>query len=102
MTITVNPDVIDHLVTNNDEAYNIDKCLEEMAELSEKLLKYKTKKPEYRPSHDEINEEIGDVHVRMSVITQIFSSNSKVQERVNKKTDTLSKSIIAGRYKGGT
>lgn len=96
----INEKLTIHLLENNPPAYNITKCLEEMAELNEKLLKFINKKPEYKPKLEEITEEIGDVFVRLEVLARQFSEKA-VQKRIEVKSEKLLKYVEKGEYKGG-
>lgn len=53
------------LALTNTDIYNTTKLLEELAELSEKLLKSVNKHSDHKPPQQEITDEMGDVFVRL-------------------------------------
>lgn len=68
------------------------KCLEEMAELSEKLLKSITKPEELKPNSKDIIEEIGDLEIRLAVVKLIYGSHD-VDARVSYKQNQIARHI---------
>ncbi len=53
------------LALTNTDSYNTTKLLEELAELSEKLLKSVNKHSDHKPAQKEITDEMGDVFARL-------------------------------------
>jgi NTP pyrophosphatase (non-canonical NTP hydrolase) len=93
-------ELIIHLVNTNANDYNILKCCEEMAELNEKLLKYVTKWPGYKPKVEDIVEEIGDTLVRLKVVTAMLNVDKAVQDRIDYKCNRLIRYIETKEHKG--
>lgn len=93
-------ELIRYLASNNVEGYNLDKYTEELAELLEKLLKYKIKPEASRPSMEEIIEEIGDVEFRGEVFKEQFQINKQVQARVEHKATKYKKWKSENKYIG--
>lgn len=89
--------VFRHIANTNNRNYNVLKALEEMAELSEKLLKSLTKSSELKPTKKEIIEEIGDVQIRLAVLSHQFGAE-EVNTRVNYKVGRMKKRIKSGKY----
>jgi hypothetical protein len=88
--------VYDHLLNVNDRDYTISKTIEELLELA-LILKQKQNKPDL-VSDLKIIEEIGDVKIRLKVITEIFS-NELIKERINFKLKKFYKYITTKKYK---
>src|SRR6185503_2344484 len=86
------------LSKDNDRNYNFDKALEESAEFSEVLLKYKTKHPERKPDPKKILEEYGDLVLRGFIALLTLYPDSSIEEikeevkrHINKKLSKLQK-----------
>lgn len=70
---------IKQIVANNEASFNYLKFLEELAELTEVLMKRYLKQPQYKPKMSRVAEEMGHVLLRM----QIFSAMEGIEEEVN-------------------
>lgn len=68
---------------------NVLKLCEEMAELSEVLLKYVNKGGDNKPKTEKIVEELGDVIFRAAVIIRQFDIRNQVLDRGNFKMEQL-------------
>lgn len=77
-----------HMVLNNPRDYNILKAVEEMQELSVELTQLVTKPPrtkrELLERRSAVNDEIGDVLIRLNVLCKMFDDTA-IQERINYK-----------------
>ena len=100
--------LLESLAGDNPVSYNFDKALEEAAEFSEALLKFKTKKPERRPNRMQILEEYSDFMYRGFIAIQtLFPDKTQeeiltmCQSHINKKLAALTKYKKQGQYKGG-
>jgi hypothetical protein len=75
-------ELLRNISKNNQPLYNKLKCIEELSELSTILLQHLTKTD--RVNEQEIIDEIGDVKIRLEILTDLFG-RSKVKERVKYK-----------------
>ena len=90
--------LIKHLVKNNDKTYNLLKTAEELQELSLAITQL-INKPN-KVDEQEIIDELGDVKIRLKIISKLFSKK-KVKERIKFKLDKFRSYIKEGKYKGG-
>lgn len=74
--------IINHLVENNGEQYNLHKASEEMQELGLVLNQYLLKPKKVK--QQEIIDEIGDVIIRLEVLKRMFPID-KIEARVEEK-----------------
>lgn len=74
--------VIDHLIKENGEQYNMLKASEEMQELGLVLVQ-KVLKPT-KVDDQEIIDEIGDVFIRMEILKRMYPAQD-IQKRINHK-----------------
>lgn len=88
--------VIQHMVENNKEKFNLRKAAEELQELALVLIQ-KTNKKDKFVDDQEVIDEIGDVLIRMEVLKSIFPIN-RIQDRVNEKTIKFQGYITDGKY----
>lgn len=89
------------LVETNDYEYNLLKTVEELSELSEVLMKKVLKsEKEKEPSDQSIIDEIGDVYIRIRILSRLFGEEA-VSERVNFKLDKFETYLKEGKYQGG-
>lgn len=95
-----NTGTLEEIAKQNDPEYNLLKFCEELTELQEKLLKFHLKAEGYKPSKEDIAEELGDVFVRMVMFAD---PDEKLQElmglRINYKAFKLIKNYNAKKYK---
>jgi len=77
------------------------KLAEELAELSEVVLKMYLKKAEHKPPKERLVEEIGDVILRLKILSKMENISFDVNARVQKKTFQILQWIDEGKYKGG-
>lgn len=89
--------VIKHLSETNDKSYNITKALEELSELSEILLKRLNKGNAI--SDKQIVDEIGDVQIRVDVLSEQFG-RGEVNNRIAYKLNKYSSFIDDGKFTG--
>lgn len=88
------------LTESNEEEYNYLKAAEELNELSEVLLKKVIKKGGPKePADNMIIEEIGDVYIRLEILSNMFG-NQAVQDRISDKLNKYRQYIKEGKYKG--
>ena len=93
-------ETIEKLAGTNSPDYNIIKTCEELAELSEVLLKKLAKRGGPKePTNDAIIEEIGDVVLRCAILAEVFGEK-KVQDRMAYKLDKYREYLEQGLYKG--
>lgn len=90
--------LIKYLVENNDYKYNLLKTAEELQELSLAITQL-INKPN-KVDEQEIIDELGDVKIRLKIISKLFSKK-KVKERIKFKLDKFRSYIQEGKYKGG-
>lgn len=89
----INSLIVNEVIKQNTIEYNILKALEEMAELSEVLLKTLTKKdPAYKPTREKLFEELGDVQFRLAIVNRIFGEDG-VNARIEEKQQQIVKSF---------
>jgi len=78
---------VSQLAKTNDYDYNLLKAAEECTELAEVLLKKVTKKGGLKePSDASVIEEIGDVQIRINILTEMFGRGA-VLDRIVYKMD---------------
>jgi predicted nucleic acid-binding Zn-ribbon protein len=94
--------VIHDLFVNNSTEYNIDKLLEELAELSTAILQARNKTSQ---SNDDILkhrqamiDEIGDVQIRLAVYSETFK-NTEIESRIDKKLSKFDEYLRNRKYK---
>ena len=92
-------EIIQKVIKYNSPEKTVLKVLEECAELSEVLLKYLTKTPEFKPPIEKIIEEMGDVKVRMKILANALGITEKVEEREHLKLLQL-KEWVEQKYEG--
>ena len=88
--------VYNHLLNVNDREYTINKTIEELLELA-LILQQKLNKPDL-VSDDKIIEEIGDCHIRLKVLKQIYPIEL-IKKRINFKLKKFYKYITTKKYK---
>jgi len=92
--------IIKKMQEQNDPKYNLIKACEELAELSEKLLKKVVKEGTDKcPSDDDIIEEIGDVQIRLDLLGLIFGQD-KVEKRIQYKLSKFEGYMKEGKFGG--
>lgn len=94
-----NNDIIDSLVNNNEETYQLTKACEEFSELTTALLQYITKKGRKTTKQDVIDE-IGDVKIRLQILEKVFGEND-VKKRYDFKLNKFKGYIKDKKYTGG-
>ena len=90
--------LIKYLIETNDHKYNLLKTAEELQELSLAITQL-INKPN-KVDEQEIIDELGDVKIRLKIISKLFSKK-KVKERIKFKLDKFRSYIKEGKYKGG-
>ena len=90
--------LIKYLLETNDPKYNLLKASEELQELALVLTQMALKKE--KVDEQEVIDEIGDVKIRLKVISKLFSKK-KVKERIKFKLDKFRSYIKEGKYKRG-
>ncbi len=94
-------DVLKMLANTNNSDFNKLKLCEELAELSEVLIKSHTKHPDNKPPMEKIVEELGDVSIRMAIFALEHGIESQIEDRIFSKLERLLEYVKAGKYKGG-
>ena len=94
----IDKELIKYLAENNDYKYNLLKASEELQELALVLTQMALKKE--KVDEQEVIDEIGDVKIRLKIISKFFSKK-KVKERIKFKLDKFRSYIEEGKYKGG-
>lgn len=93
-------DIIEKMAKTNSFEYNLEKCVEELLELGEVLMKRKLKAGSFKaPTNQSIIEEIGDVQIRIDVLKKIFGQ-FEVEKRVENKLSTYKGYFSEGKYIG--
>jgi len=91
---------LERMIEYNEPDYNLLKCIEELAELQEKLIKKVIKKGGPKePRDEEIIEEIGDVAIRISILFKLFGE-TRCEERVFYKLGKFKSYMDEEKYKG--
>lgn len=80
--------IIQYLVENNTREFNILKTIEECNELALILTQSLTKP--HKVTEDHIIEEIGDVKIRLKILSKLYSKY-KIKDRVNSKLAAIYK-----------
>ena len=94
-------DSIQTILNYNTPEFNYIKLAEELAELSEVILKRYLKKEEHKPPIERVIEELGDVLLRMKVLATQEGITFDVNARLQKKTFQILQWIDDCKYKGG-
>lgn len=93
---------ITHLAQTNKRNYNYLKCVEELTELSEVLMKRVLKgDSDKNPSDKMIIEEIGDVELRVEILKEMLNCDKEVLERKEYKLSKYKQYIENNQYKNG-
>ena len=91
---------LDKMIASNDPIYNFNKTIEEATELTEVLIKRIVKEGGPKsPSDDSIIEEIGDLYIRLEILSAKFG-HTKVQDRINYKMSKYESYIKDNKYIG--
>ena len=93
-------DILKILEYNKPE-FNYIKLGEELAELSEVVIKRFLRKDPHKPPLAKIVEECGDVLLRIRILSAMEGLDDEINERQNQKKEKLLKYIANGEYKGG-
>lgn len=92
--------VIEALAVRNEASYNEDKLLEELAELSEAVLKRRTKgNTSSAPTLQDLIDEMGDVYMRLDIYKKMLGLEVEVDIRIGLKLDKYSEYINNEKYK---
>lgn len=86
--------VYETMIQKNEHSYNILKAAEELQELSLVLIQSLSKGVDEK----EIIDEIGDVKIRLKVLSKLFPED-KIKERVKYKLNKYLKYISLNKYK---
>lgn len=89
--------ILDKVVENNSDEYNILKLAEECTELSDVLIKIVTK-ADKGIDIEHLAEELGDVRLRSKVLIDKLGLESKVRTRVSSKLFGILHQINEGKY----
>jgi len=92
-----NKELIQYLVDHNDYKYNLLKAAEELQELSLVLTQMTLKKE--KVDIQEVIDEIGDVKIRLKVLSHFFN-NKKIKQRIQYKLDKLKSYVAENKYIG--
>lgn len=82
-------DTIQQIVDRNESQFNYLKLLEELAELTEVIIKRVNKQIQYKPSMEKIIEETGDVLIRLRIFCRAEGIADAVNQRVITKLTKL-------------
>lgn len=94
-------DAVQEILDYNAPDYNYIKLAEELAELQEVIIKRYLKKEAFKPPMAKVIEEVGDVVLRLKVLSRMEGIAVPIANRVNEKSTKLLSYIDAGKYKGG-
>lgn len=92
-------DSIDRIVERNEPEFNYLKLLEELAELTEVVIKRHLKQPKYKPAMAKIVEEAGDVILRLKIFCRMEGIAEEVNKRVLNKLAKLENYIETNEFK---
>lgn len=92
---------IQTILDYNEPNFNYVKLAEELAELSEVVLKRYIKKEKNKPPLYKIVEEAGDVILKLRILSRMEDISDDINKRVLFKTEKLLGYIKEGKYKGG-
>lgn len=93
-------ELIDLLATTNDSNYNILKCVEELTELSEVLLKYVNKSGENQPSKELIAEELSHVILRSTILAEELDIVDLTGTKFDEKVSDLEQLYLKDKHTG--
>lgn len=97
MTDEQQSDVLKHLLKKNSVEYNHLKAVEELAELTEVLIKKVNKMGQAKePANQEIVDEIGDVLIRLAILNEMYGHDT-VAERIDLKLSKFQSMIDEGK-----
>ena len=88
------------LATTNDSNYNILKCVEELTELSEVLLKYVNKSGENQPSKELIAEELSHVILRSTILAEELDIVDLTGTKFDEKVSDLEQLYLKDKHTG--
>jgi NTP pyrophosphatase (non-canonical NTP hydrolase) len=95
-------ELFDFLVETNKKKFNLTKLAEELTELNELCLKHVNKHKEFRPTKDKFIEEIGDVILRMYILSERFGiTEEEIKERIKFKANKFLQYIKEDKYDRG-
>lgn len=92
---------IERILDYNTEKGDYGKLMEELAELSEVVVKSYIKVEGHKPPIEKVVEEIGDVLLRIDIIIRRLNIEEAVTERIENKLKKLTGYMDEGLYKGG-
>lgn len=90
--------VISKLIETNNKDYQLLKVIEELSELQTALLQYINKEGKKTTKQDVIDE-IGDVKIRIKILTEIFGKE-EVKKRIKEKVNKFDNYLKNGKYIG--
>jgi NTP pyrophosphatase (non-canonical NTP hydrolase) len=95
-----NNPILDTLIETNSRRYNLEKCVEECLELAEVLMKKVLKEGGPKePDNSAIIEELGDVQIRVWLLSKIFGE-SAVEDRIKYKLNKFTEYLAEEKYIG--
>lgn len=92
---------IKEILAYNKPEFQYIKLAEELAELSEVIIKRYLKKDPHKPPIEKIIEELGDVKLRIELLIAQENIHYHVEDRILQKSNKLLNYIDNGEYKGG-
>lgn len=93
-----NREIIDNIVSLNQEDYDLLKLAEECTELSEVLIKMVTKPNRREERMGHLIEEMGDVGVRMDILQARLGVSKEVDKRYQEKLDYIHNNTLNKKY----
>lgn len=92
-------EVLQKAIDTYGEIRQVDKCVEEMSELTKALLKLRYAKPtgvEADILRDAVSEEMADVEIMLEQLHMIYQNDKKVAEYREKKIERLKRRLRDG------
>lgn len=89
-------EVLQKAIDTYGEIRQVDKCVEEMSELTKALLKLRYAKPtgvEADILRDAVSEEMADVEIMLEQLHMIYQNDNKVNEYRQKKIERLERRL---------
>ena len=89
-------EILQRAIDTYGEMRQVDKCVEEMSELTKALLKLRYAKPtgvEADILRDAVSEEMADVEIMLEQLHMIYQNDNKVNEYRQKKIERLERRL---------
>lgn len=91
MSKTINTDVLKKAIAHYGTTHQIDKCVEEMAELTQAIIKHRHNYSQNNRRH--IVEELADVYITLAQLELIINDNDLLEKYIDGKLNRLKSNI---------